>query len=71
MNVKLHMSNLDVNNAESLDRSQDHAVSVTLPRRKKNHIKDIVEIVSRFINFPTVCSVSITESSLEDAPTVV
>ena len=65
------MNTPDVTNAESPDRSQDPAVSVIILRRKKTPTRDTVEIVSRFMNSQTVYNASSTESSLEDAPTVV
>ena len=64
------MNTPDVTNARSPDRSPDHVVNVTTSRRKKTPTRDIVEIVSKFMNYQTVCNVSTTESSLEDAPTV-
>ena len=70
VNVKFNMNTLDVTNARSPDRSPDHVVSVTTSRRKKTPTRDIVEIVSKFMNSQTVCNASTTESSLEDAPTV-
>ena len=70
VNVKFNMNFLDVTSAGSLDRSQDHVASVDTTRRKKTLTKDIVEIVSRFMNYLTAYNASTIGSNLEDVPTV-